>query len=158
MKNFAGFSISKIKKEKKTVCFSCRASNYNLLLIFTCLFSKERERNRDKSLNYRFFFAINNKKRSLVCALFCCKVRRKGMVICEASSQQWPEIVMRSWPQWTSTWFMVSVNFNSYATWPELSSFLFCFWTRKYIYCTSVTCVWFLSTYVSLQSKWAWKP
>ena len=79
MKNFAGFSISIIKKEKKTVCFSCRASNYNLLLIFTCLFSKERERNRDKSLNYRFFFAINNKKRSLVCALFCCKVRRKGM-------------------------------------------------------------------------------
>ena len=86
MKNFAGFSISKLKKEKrkkgkkekKTVCFSCRALNYNLLLIFTCPLSKEKERNRDESLNYRFFFAINNKKRRLVCALFCCRASTKG--------------------------------------------------------------------------------
>ena len=35
--------------------------------------------------------------------------------------------------------------------------FLFCFLTRNFIYYTSVSCVWFLLPYVSLQSNWAWK-
>ena len=35
--------------------------------------------------------------------------------------------------------------------------FLFCFWNRNFIYYTSVSCVWFLLPYVSLQSNWAWK-
>ena len=35
---------------------------------------------------------------------------------------------------------------------------LFCFLTRNCIYFTSVQCVWFLLSYVSLQSNWAWKP
>ena len=36
--------------------------------------------------------------------------------------------------------------------------FLICFWTRKFIYYTSNSCVWFLLPFVDLQSKWAWKP
>ena len=36
--------------------------------------------------------------------------------------------------------------------------FLFCFWTRNFIYYTSASCVWFLFPYVNLQSNWAWKP
>ena len=39
------------------------------------------------------------------------------------------------------------------------SSFvLICLWILNYIYYTSVSFVWFLSPYVSLQSNWAWKP
>ena len=32
------------------------------------------------------------------------------------------------------------------------------FLKRNFIYYTSVSCVWFLSPYVNLQSNWAWKP
>ena len=42
--------------------------------------------------------------------------------------------------------------------WLYFSSFLFCFWTRNFIHYTSVGCVWFSLSYVSLQSNWAWKP
>ena len=39
------------------------------------------------------------------------------------------------------------------------SSFvLICLWILNYMYYTSVSFVWFLSPYVSLQSNWAWKP
>ena len=45
--------------------------------------------------------------------------------------------------------------------WLYFSPFLFCsvffFWTRHFIYFTSVSCVWFLLPYVSLRSNWAWK-
>ena len=55
---------------------------------------------------------------------------------------------------------IISMNFNSYAS---LSIFiiipvlLFCFWTRNYIYYTSVRCVWLSLSYVSLQSNWSVK-
>ena len=56
---------------------------------------------------------------------------------------------------------MISMNFKSYAslaiffTIPVLLCFFF--WTRHFIYFTSVSCVWFLLPYVSLRSNWAWK-
>lgn len=60
---------------------------------------------------------------------------------------------------------MICMNFNSYASLNIFSSFiipvLFCFLvvTRNDIYCTSVSCVWFLLPYVSLQSNCTqWKP
>ena len=34
---------------------------------------------------------------------------------------------------------------------------LFFFWTLNFIHYTSVSCVWLLVPYVSLQSNWAWK-
>ena len=56
---------------------------------------------------------------------------------------------------------MISMNFNSYA---NLAIFFiisvlfrFFFWTRNFMYYTSVSCVWFLLPNVSLQSNWAWK-
>ena len=36
--------------------------------------------------------------------------------------------------------------------------FFFFFWTRNYIHFTSVSCVWLLLSYRSLQSNWVWKP
>ena len=60
---------------------------------------------------------------------------------------------------------MISMSFNSYACLaiffiiPVLFCFvLFCFWTRKCVYCMSVSCVWLYLPYVSLQSNWEWKP
>ena len=95
--------------------------------------------------------------------------RRAPDVISEASSLRWPEIAMICLLRWTSAWsrrsetVMISMNFRSYAS--LVLSFiipvLFCFFffgTRNFIYCTSVSCVWSLLPYVSLQSKWAWKP
>ena len=45
--------------------------------------------------------------------------------------------------------------------WLYFLSFLFCsvlFLNSNFIYYTSVSCVWFLLPFVSLQSNWAWKP
>ena len=56
---------------------------------------------------------------------------------------------------------IISMNLNSYASLaiffiiPDL---FFCFWPQNYTYYTRVSCVWFLSPSVSLQSNWAWKP
>ena len=52
---------------------------------------------------------------------------------------------------------MTSMNFNSYARLVIFFIILFCFWTLNFIYYTTVSCVWFLLLYVSLQSNWAWK-
>ena len=59
----------------------------------------------------------------------------------------------------TPSWLVCILTVNP--IWLYFSSFLFClfcFWKRNLIYCTSVSCVWFLLPYVSLQSNWAWKP
>ena len=53
-----------------------------------------------------------------------------------------------SWLVWILTIMLV---------WLHFSWFLFCFWTRKFIHYTSVSCFLFLLPYVSLQSHWAWK-
>ena len=60
-----------------------------------------------------------------------------------------------------SDFVMISMDFNSYSLVifliiPALFSFFFCI--RNYRYYTSVSCVWLLLPYVSLQSNWAWKP
>ena len=57
-----------------------------------------------------------------------------------------------SWLVWISTVMPVWLYFSSF-----LFFSLFCFWTPNFIYYTSVSCVWFLLPYVSLQSNWAWK-
>ena len=55
---------------------------------------------------------------------------------------------------------IISKNLNSYASLaiffiiPDL---FFCFWPQNYTYYTRVSCVWFLSPSVSLQSNWTWK-
>ena len=55
---------------------------------------------------------------------------------------------------------IISMNLNSYASLaiffiiPDL---FFCFWPQNYTYYTRVSCVWFLSPSVSLQSNWTWK-
>ena len=56
-----------------------------------------------------------------------------------------------SWLVWIST-VMPSYIFH------HSCFFMFCFWTRNFIYYTSASCVWFLLPYVNLQSNWAWKP
>ena len=55
---------------------------------------------------------------------------------------------------------MISMNFNRYASLVifVIIPVLFCFWTQNFKWYTSVSCVWFLLPYVSLQSNWAWKP
>ena len=61
-------------------------------------------------------------------------------------------VMTPSWLVWTLTAMPV---------WLDHSSFLFClfcFWTQNFIYYDSVSCVWFLLPYVSLQSNRAWKP
>ena len=58
---------------------------------------------------------------------------------------------------------MFSMNFNCYAGLaiffiiPFCSVRFFCFLTRHLINYTSVNCLWFLLSSVSLQSNWAWK-
>ena len=52
---------------------------------------------------------------------------------------------------------IICMNFNSYASMVIFFItpvfFLFCFWKRNFIYYTSVSCVWFLLPWVSLQSN-----
>ena len=56
---------------------------------------------------------------------------------------------------------MICMNFNNYASLVIffIISVLFCFffWTLNFIYYMSVSGVWFLLLYVSLQSNWVWK-
>ena len=71
---------------------------------------------------------------------------------------RWPEMILNvsmiavvltpSWLVWILTIMLA---------WLHFSWFLFCFWTRKFIHYTSVSCFWLLLLYVSLQSHWAWK-
>ena len=56
-----------------------------------------------------------------------------------------------SWLVWILTIMPVWLYFHHFCF------VLFCFWTLNFIYYTSVSCVWFLLPYVSLQSNWAWK-
>ena len=60
----------------------------------------------------------------------------------------------------TPSWFVWILTIMP--VWLYFSSFLFCsvfffFWTLNFIYYMSVSGVWFLLLYVSLQSNWVWK-
>ena len=79
----------------------------------------------------------------------------------DRKSPWWPSRVGTQHDRSRFDTVIISMNFNSYASLaiffiiPDL---FFCFWTRNYTYYTRVSCVWFLSPSVSLQSNWAWKP
>ena len=77
-----------------------------------------------------------------------------GFLPCDDRRSRW-------WASRSDT-VMISMHFISYASLAIFFiSFLFCsafFLTWKYICYTSVSWVWFLLPYVSLQSIWAWKP
>ena len=62
-------------------------------------------------------------------------------------------------PSWVKRRMGAQVQFScSFSQlWLSVCFVLFCFWTLNFIYYTSVSCVWFLLPYVSLQSNWAWK-
>ena len=56
-----------------------------------------------------------------------------------------------SWLVWILTVMPVWLYFGHH-----FCFVLFCFWTLNFVYYTSVSCVWFLLPYVSLQFNWAW--
>ena len=86
-----------------------------------------------------------------------------GLLHCDdRRSPQWASRDGSQHDRSRSDTVMISMNFNSYASlvifFHNSCFVLFCFWTWKFIYYTSVSYVWFLLPYVSLQSNWAWKP
>ena len=69
----------------------------------------------------------------------------------ERAAMNFSMIIFAQTPSWL-VWILTIMP-----VWLYFLSFLFCFWTLNFIYYTSVSCVWFLLPYVSLQSNWAWK-
>ena len=61
-------------------------------------------------------------------------------------------VMTPSWLVWILTAMPVWLDHSSFLFWPV------CFWTQNFIYYDSVSCVWFLLPYVSLQSNRVWKP
>ena len=54
--------------------------------------------------------------------------------------------------------FLISMKFNSCASLAIFFIIPVLFWTQNSICYTSVNCVWFLLSYISLQSNWVRKP
>ena len=103
-----------------------------------------------KDISKLFFFHSKGGRCSF-CGLLHCDDRRS------------PWWASRDGPQHDhirSDTVMISMNFNRYASLVILVIIpvLFCFWTQNFKWYTSVSFVWFLLPYVSLQSNWAWKP
>ena len=96
-----------------------------------------------------------------ICGLWKkCLLNYWGFLDCDDRRSPW--WTSRVGPQHDTV--MISTSFNSYASLAiffiisVLFCFFFFFWTRNYIHYTSVSCVWLLLSYRSLQSNWVWKP
>ena len=85
-------------------------------------------------------------------------MHRKGYHYDYRKSPWW---VSRDGPQHDrsrSETFLISMKFNSCASLAIFFIIPVLFWTQNSICYTSVNCVWFLLSYISLQSNWVRKP
>ena len=93
-----------------------------------------------------FFFAVISK---------ACFIAMTGDRHDEPAATDLSMIAVALTPTWLE-WILTVMPVWLYSS--SFLFFLFCFWTRNFICCTSFSCVWFWLPYVSLQSNWAWKP
>ena len=85
------------------------------------------------------------------CSFWACFTAMTGDRHDERAAMDFSMIIFAQTPSWLE-WILTVMP-----VWLYFSSFLFCFLTLNFIYYTSVSCVWLLLPYVSLQSNWAWK-